>query len=107
MTEGILNNKRYACMLYALGACSILCSFIFSNGYVAAVSAFLVLLSAVYFNSGHIVNNFLIKRSAIIEICGGFKVSRNLDSLVKKTNEGYAAMATALIRIDNKKTGIL
>jgi hypothetical protein len=104
MAEGILNNKRYACMVYVLGVCSVLCSAIFANGYVAAVSAFLVLLSVAYFNSGHVINNFLIKRSAIIEMYDGFKVSRNLDSLVKKTNEGYIAIATALVRIDSKKT---
>ena len=91
------DKKVYAYMLYGLGAFTILCSVFFSNMYLVVFTSIMIFSSVVYFNSGHIINNLILRKSAIIEMCNGFWLSHNLNSMVKKTDEGYVAVAMAVI----------
>ena len=97
------DKKMYAYMFYGLGAFTILCSVFFSNMYLVIFTVAMIFSSVVYFNSGHIINNLILKRSAIIEMCNGFWLSHTLNSMIKKTDEGYIAVATAVIIPEDKK----
>jgi hypothetical protein len=97
------DKKVYAYMLYGIGAFTILCSVFFSNIYLVAFTAVMIFSSVAYFNSGHMINNLILRKSAIIEMCNGFWLSHNLNSMIKKTDEGYVAVAIAVIMPEEKK----
>jgi len=93
-------NRIYSYLFYAVGILCLLCAAFFSNPYLIAFTAILLLFSALYLNTGHIINNILIKRSNIIEIYNGYRLSNNLDSAVKKLGNGYYAVSVALLMIE-------
>ena len=63
-------NKLYSYAFYSLALLVLIASAIANSGY-ALISAILLLLSAIYLNSGHMINNMLIKRSKVIMIKNG------------------------------------
>lgn len=99
MQENEIVNKIYSYIFYALGVLSLICGVFLSNVYLIALTGILLLFSAVYFNSGHIVNNILIRRSNVIEIYNEYRLSTSLDSVVKKAGNEYRAVSIALLII--------
>jgi hypothetical protein len=100
MEQNETMNRIYSYLFYGIGILCIVCGIFFSDLYLIALTSILLLVSAVYMNSGHIVNNFLIRRSSIIEIYNGYRLSSNLDSAVKKVGNGYYALSVAIIIIE-------
>lgn len=90
-------NKQYSYALYSLSAVVAIASLISGNAYFAVLSAILLLLSAVYFNSGHIVNNFLIKHNMVIETYNGYRLSEGLSAAVKRIGNEYFAVSCSVI----------
>ncbi len=93
-------NRLYSYLFYAVGVLCLVCAAFFSNLYLIALTSVLLLFSALYMNSGHIINNILIRRSNIIEIYNGYKLSNGLDSAVKKIGNEYFAVSVALLMIE-------
>ncbi len=87
-------NKLYSYAFYAAGLAVLIVSASAGSEY-AIISAVLVLISAVYFNSGHMVNNLLIKRSKVIMIENGYRLGRNLLSAVRKDGDAYVGVSIA------------
>ena len=93
-------NRTYSYIFYGGAALTLAGSAISGNAYLMAAAAVLLLLAAVYLNSGHIVNNLLIKRSAIVEAYNGYKASSTYDSAVKKMGSGYLGVSAAILLLE-------
>jgi hypothetical protein len=91
-------NALYSYAFYAAAVAVLLVSAIAGSAY-AAFSAILLLLAAVYLNSGHMLNNLLIKRSKFIMIKNGYRLGRNLSSAVKKEGEAYTGVSIAELMV--------
>ena len=87
-------NRLYSYAFYSLALLVLIASGIANSGY-ALISAILLLLSAVYLNSGHIINNMLVKRSRVIIIRNGYKLGRNLSSAVIHNGDSYTGISIA------------
>ena len=87
-------NKLYSYAFYALALLVLIASAIANSSYVF-ISAILLLLSAIYLNSGHMINNMLIKRSKVIIIKNGYKLGRNFSSAVIRNGDSYIGISIA------------
>jgi hypothetical protein len=100
MEELEFASRVYAYAFYAV-AVGILAISIASGNYLASlISACLIFASAVYYKSGHIINNLLIKRSRVIELINGYKLSSNLAALTKRSGELYVGVSAAVLVFD-------
>lgn len=100
MEEHELKNKIYSYLFYGSGILTLAAAIFLANPYLIAFTSVLLLLSSVYLNSGHIVNNLLLKQSSIIEIYNGYKLSNGLDSVVKRVGDEFYAVSIALLNSD-------
>ena len=100
MEEHTLRNRLYAYLFYGLAALALASSLFFYNAYLLAFSIVLMLISAVYYNSGHIINNILLKRSLIIETYNGYSLSDDLYSAVKMVGDGNYSVSMATLRLN-------
>ncbi len=91
-------NRVYSYLFYAAGVLCLIVGAFFSNVYLILFTSLLLLLSAVYLNSGHILNNLFIRRSGIIEVYNGYRLNENLESAVKKLGERYVSRSVSLLR---------
>lgn len=106
MMELDIRNKLYAYAFYSLAAATFIASLLVQNGYLSILAALLLLASAVYFHSGHIVNSLLLKCGNVIEIYNGYKLGNDLTAAVKKVGNEYFAVACVLLRGgDNERNG--
>ena len=93
-------NRIYSYIFYATGLMLIIVSAVLSGGIILIISAVLMLIASIYLNSGHIVNNLLIKRSKVIIIQNGFELGRKLSSVVRKAGDSYIGMSVATFTIN-------
>lgn len=93
-------NKAYSYLFYSASVFTLIASALSGNAYLIAATAVLLLLAAIYLNSGHIVNNLLIRHSSIIEIYNGYKASNSYDSAVKKVGNGYLSISAAVLILE-------
>ena len=100
MEEHIIGNKLYAHMFYSLATITLIASIFFYNPWVLLLAASLISFSAVYYSSGHIVNNLLLRRSLVIETYNGYALSDNLLSAVKKVGNQYLSVSVAVLRLN-------
>ena len=70
---------------------------VYSSG-IMVFSLVLLLIASIYFNSGHLLNNLLIRRSAIVEIINGYSLGPDLKSIVKKSSDEYEGLAAAVVK---------
>lgn len=85
---------------YIAAAAMALASTTFRSLGGLVMSCALLLVSAVYFKSGHIVNNLLVRKSKIIEMGGGMKLNGNLASLTRRSGPAFESISMALLRFD-------
>lgn len=97
MEEHDAINRAYSYLFYAAAVLCLACGAFLSNAYLVLSTSVLLLLSAVYLNSGHILNNVLIRRSSVIEVYNGYRLSEGLDSAVKKVGGSYQARSIAVL----------
>lgn len=98
MDEISLYNKIHFWLFYILSAAIILLSIFSYNIYLIILSSILLLTAAIVLHSGHILNNLIIKKSNIIEIKNGYKLSQNLVSASRRSNKSYDSVAVAILR---------
>src|SRR5579864_7325799 len=98
MDEISLYNKAYFWLFYALSALLALLSIISYNVYLIILSSSMLLAAALYMHSGHIINNLIIKKSKVIEINNGYKLSQNLVSASRRSSGHYDSVAVAMLR---------
>ncbi len=96
-----LNDRIFSYAFYALSGLTLFASMIFHSLAVFFISIIMLVLSAVYYNSGHIVNNFLLKKSKVIEIRNDYSLSSDLLAVSKKKGRVYNAMAIAKMERKN------
>jgi hypothetical protein len=99
--ENRLKNRFYSYLFYGTAILVFFASLFFGNAFLLLITAILLLLCAVYFNSGHIVNNLLVKRSKIIEVYNEYRLSNDLYSASKKVGDSYRSVSIAMLRFDN------
>lgn len=100
MEEYELRNRLYSYLFYSASVVSLIISIFSYNLLFIALNSMLLLLSSVYLNSGHIINNILIKRSKIIEIYNGYSLSDDLVSVFKKVGKLFYSTSIALLFVE-------
>ncbi len=93
-------NKVFSYLFYISAILLSVVSIIFSNAVIFLLSVISIIFAAVYFRSGHILNNFLIKHSRIIEIKNGYFIGSNQISAIRRQDVGYLSVSIALLRIE-------
>lgn len=94
-------NRMYAYALYAAALLTLIFNLMLHSAPVAAFTAVLLAASVLYFNSGHIINNLLIKHSWVIEESSGYRLNPNLYSAVKSIGNVYKSVSAAQIVPEN------
>jgi hypothetical protein len=92
----------FAYLIYAAGAATIITAAVLSSPYLVLISALLILAAVAYMNSGHLINNMLLQKSRIVEVSKGYRLNQNLCALVKRDESGYAAIAAAILRTNER-----
>ncbi len=100
MEEAELLNRAYSYAFYAAAAVVVALSTAFGSFPGLLASGILMLLSALYFKSGHIINSLLIKRSKVIALRNDYKLSSNLASLTRRHGAVYDSFSLAALRFD-------
>ncbi|MDE1768434.1 MAG: hypothetical protein KGH64_03590 [Candidatus Micrarchaeota archaeon] len=98
MEEQSIYNKLHYYLFYALALATLTLSILSLNIYLISISSLLLFAAAIFLHSGHVINNLLIKRSRIIEIKNGYKLSRNLAAASRQYGRAYCSIAIALLR---------
>ena len=100
MLENELMNKVYSYFFYATCVLLLIASVFFFNLIIFLISLICMLLAGVFFSSGHIINNFLLKRSKIIEIYNNYTLNSDLLSASKRAGNGYQAVSIAILKLN-------
>lgn len=103
MLETQLANKTYSYAFYLTSLLVFLASLAFQNIYLIAIVAALLAAAALYFRSGHIINNFLLKKGRVIEVYNGYRIGENLASAVKRVGNSYFGVACALLESSSRE----
>ncbi len=93
-------NRVYSYLFYAAGVMTLVCGAFLSSAYLLVLTAAMLLLSALWLNSGHVLNNLLLRRSVVVEIYNGYRISEGLESIVKRIGNGYRAWSVARLKVD-------
>lgn len=100
MEEQALSNRIYSYMFYALSVLMLIVSVFFYNIMAFVLATLLIFLSALYFSSGHIINNILLKHAFIVEVYNGYRLSDNITSAVKKIGGDYHSISVASLSLN-------
>ena len=98
---GYRKNKIYSYMIYSLSAALFTASIFSYSALLVFSSAILLLLASIYYNSGHIVNNLLLRKSKVIEIYNGYKLSTEGLSLCKRNGNEFVSISAAILTPNN------
>lgn len=105
MEEHIIKDKLYSYLFYVMAVVIFVASVLFHNLYGLVIVAFIVFVAAVYFKSGHIINNLLIKRSKLIEVYNGYSLMKDLSAAVKRVGNSYLGVSIAVLNITRELEG--
>jgi hypothetical protein len=97
MTPYNENNKHQFYLVYALAAGTLIAAIVSSNTIVIAFSAVSVFAATLLLNSGHIVNDFLIKRLGVVVVSGKYSLGHDLHTLCKQEGSVYKAISVAIL----------
>ena len=92
-------NVQYFYYVYGLAALIFLSAILLSNTLLVLACAILLFLSVVLLHAWNIINNVLIKKSNIIQMSGQYKISQNLNSLSKRTSNGYRSISISILKM--------
>lgn len=98
MKEIELANKLFFYAIYSTSIIFLLITVLSGAYYLIIISSILLLLSIIYLHSGHILNNFMIKKSKIIEISNNYVLSSSLNSVFKRNGSQYIGVSIAEIK---------
>ncbi len=85
-------------IVYVTSAVLFISSIAMLNGIALMLSSIALLTSVVFLHSGQIVNNLLIKRSAIVEVSGNYRLSSNTYSISRDEGNGYKSISIATVK---------
>lgn len=100
MEENEIKNRVYSYVFYTLACAAFLLSIFSYNIILIIAIAVLLILSSAYLNSGHIINNFLIKRSNIIEVYNGYRLNPDSYSVFKKYGNYFHSVSVAILNVE-------
>lgn len=98
MIEKELTNRLYPYAFYSLAAAMLVASVFSFNLYFLAFAIVLLLSAAVFFSSGHLVNDLVLKRMGFIGFYEGFRLSKKMYSVTRKSGNGYISLSAAILR---------
>lgn len=101
MLDVEISNKIYAYAIYIAAIATLVIGAMLRSAPAIAFESVLLLGSVVYLNSGHIVNNIILKRGRVLEVCRGYSLSNDLRSLVKARGNAYTAVSCIVARSSN------
>ncbi len=99
MEEHEIADRLFAYAFYALAVLAFLGAVFSLNADIVVVACVLLLLSGIFLNSGHIINNFLLRRGSVVEVYNGYRLSGDLGAAVKRLGNGYRAVSMAVLDI--------
>jgi hypothetical protein len=100
MADEQFGRKIYSYVFYVFAIIIFFTCLLLNHTWLVLISSVLLLLAALYFNSGHIINNILIRKSKIIEVAGAFKLSTETKSVFRKLGSKYASYSVAILSYD-------
>ncbi len=100
MTKLEVRNAFYSYAFYSLAGVIFVSALLMQSGALVLLSVVLLLASALYFRSGHVINNLLLRRGSVIEISDGYTLSEDLSAAVKKIGNEYHAVSCVLLSGD-------
>jgi len=108
MLETELGNRLYSYAFYSAAVVAMMIAMFFHSLCFLAASTLLLAASATYFHSGHIINNFLLRRGSVIEVYNNHKLSESLTSAVKRVGDSYFSVSCALLKkVTDERNGEL
>lgn len=105
MQEFERTNHIYSYLFYGTALLIIMLSLFVYNAAVIFTIAAMMVLSSVYLNSGHILNNLLIKRSKIIEVYNNYRLAENLNAAVRRSGNYYHGTSVSILRVNREVGG--
>ncbi|MGI0141982.1 MAG: hypothetical protein ACREBF_05050 [Candidatus Micrarchaeales archaeon] len=100
--EFLEENSKY--LIYAAFAIMLLLSIALSSATALIVSACVFLAAIAYSKSSHIINPILAKKSGIVLVSEGYRLSENTKVAVKGGSPNYSAVSIALLTPNSKVT---
>ncbi len=100
MDEKELVNRLYSFLFYGCAVLLGLLSLVTGNYIVIPFSCICLLFSGICMNSGHLINNLLIKHSKIIEKNNGYSLNPNLCSMTLKEGSTYRGISIARLSFE-------
>ena len=100
MDEYSFSNRLYSYMFYALASGMLIVSVFFYNILLFAFASLCMFLAAMYYSSGHILNNILLKHSFVVETYNEYRLSDNLSSAIKKSGNEYKAVSVSILTLN-------
>ena len=98
MLDVELQNRGYSYAVYAAAIVTLASGVLLRNAYLLAADALLLLCSVAYLNSGHIINNMVLRKGKAIEVCMGYSLSEDLRSMVKARENAHTAISCVVVR---------
>ncbi|MDE1861122.1 MAG: hypothetical protein KGH72_05415 [Candidatus Micrarchaeota archaeon] len=105
MQEHERTNRIYSYFIYSASALMLMTAIALYNWVFLLLSAFMLLVSVAYLHTGHMINNYLIRRSKVIEIYNGYKLGQDLGYVTKRVGAAYRGVAVAILEPDRKLEG--
>ncbi len=90
--------RIYSYAFYSAAIAMFLASMLTLNVYILAFAIASLLLAALFFSSGHLINDLVLKRAGPVGPYCGFKLSRSLYSATKDMGSRHLAVSIALMK---------
>jgi hypothetical protein len=103
MAEKELTNRIYPYAFYSLAAVMLIASVLSFNLYFLAFAVVSLSAAAVFFSSGHLINNALLKRIGTVDLYDGFRLSKRQYAATRKASGGYVSLSVALLRKNSEE----
>jgi hypothetical protein len=90
--------RLYSYAFYSAAIAMFVASALTLNAYVLAFSIASLLVAAILFSSGHLINDLVLKRAGPIAQYCGFRLSRSLCSATRKAGGKYLSISAAVMK---------
>lgn len=92
------SQKNEFYLVYGLAAALAVISLVMFSPLLLLASSSLIVVAVLLLNSGHIVNDLLLKRLGIVEVAGSYRLGRNMGSVFRKQGDCYKAVSVAIMK---------
>jgi hypothetical protein len=103
MVERDLTNRIYSYAFYSLAAAMLVASVFSFNLYFLVLAMILLLSAAFFFSSGYLANNFLLRRIGAVDFYDGFRLSKRMCAVTRKSGNGYLSVSVAILKKNSEE----